>query len=296
MAAREQVPAERHLRRPRAGHRLAVLSGLFVVMRRRPDFLAPVRTLGQVALFYYLLHFHVMTLFALLTGMHVKYGVASAYLATGEHPARAGPGVRVVPQVQGREPRGVASVRVTGARTSKVCSRTAGSSTVASFVSSRGLGQASPCRSRRATRRGCNRSTLGSWPPSGGVTRRRTCGQTSGCCRGSSSGTVAPGCGCWRRRACAVAATRLAPVRGDHRRGEAPAAGGASPRGGQEGAARGGGGDVLLRDEQQLDGTGAGDGGGAAEEVGAGGLIPPAQRVGNGRARFTWLLPSWPAR
>ncbi len=59
-----------------------VLSGLFVVMRRRPDFLAPVRTLGQVALFYYLLHFHVMTLFALLTGMHVKYGVASAYLAT----------------------------------------------------------------------------------------------------------------------------------------------------------------------------------------------------------------------
>lgn len=57
------------------------LSGLFVVMRRRPDFLAPVRTLGQVALFYYLLHFHAMLVFALLTGMRVKYGVPSAYLA-----------------------------------------------------------------------------------------------------------------------------------------------------------------------------------------------------------------------
>jgi len=41
-----------------------------------------VRTLGQVALFYYLLHFHVMMLFALLTGMRAKYGVTSAYLAT----------------------------------------------------------------------------------------------------------------------------------------------------------------------------------------------------------------------
>lgn len=57
-----------------------VLAGLFVVVARRPDFAAPVRTLGQVALFYYLLHFHVMALFGAITGTTHAFGVASAYI------------------------------------------------------------------------------------------------------------------------------------------------------------------------------------------------------------------------
>ena len=53
---------------------------LFRVLARKPDFAAPVRTLGQVALFYYLLHAHVMTLVATVTKTHHELGLASAWL------------------------------------------------------------------------------------------------------------------------------------------------------------------------------------------------------------------------
>jgi uncharacterized membrane protein len=57
-----------------------VLATLFVVLARKPDFAAPVRTLGQVALFYYLLHIHLMRLVAEVAGIRGKLGVAAAYL------------------------------------------------------------------------------------------------------------------------------------------------------------------------------------------------------------------------
>jgi uncharacterized membrane protein len=57
-----------------------MLAALFRACERNPDFLAPVRTLGQTALFYYLLHVHVMMLVAYLTGLHGKLGLAGAYL------------------------------------------------------------------------------------------------------------------------------------------------------------------------------------------------------------------------
>jgi uncharacterized membrane protein len=59
-----------------------MLAALFRACERNPDFLAPVRTLGQVALFYYLLHIHVMMLVAYLTGVHGKLGLPGAYLGT----------------------------------------------------------------------------------------------------------------------------------------------------------------------------------------------------------------------
>jgi len=57
-----------------------VLAGLFRVTERRPGFAAPVRTLGQVALFYYLLHIHLMALVAVLTGTRERLGVGAAWL------------------------------------------------------------------------------------------------------------------------------------------------------------------------------------------------------------------------
>jgi uncharacterized membrane protein len=57
-----------------------MLAGLFVVCAKKPDFAAPVRTLGQVALFYYLLHIHLMKGVAELAGVHAKLGLASAYV------------------------------------------------------------------------------------------------------------------------------------------------------------------------------------------------------------------------
>jgi uncharacterized membrane protein len=56
------------------------LAGLFVVTGRNPDFAAPVRTLGQVALFYYLLHIHLMAAVAAVFGLTTKFGLASAYV------------------------------------------------------------------------------------------------------------------------------------------------------------------------------------------------------------------------
>ncbi len=57
-----------------------VLAALFRICRRDPGFAAPLRALGQVALFYYLLHIHLMVKLAELAGVHGKFGVASAWL------------------------------------------------------------------------------------------------------------------------------------------------------------------------------------------------------------------------
>jgi uncharacterized membrane protein len=59
-----------------------MLAALFVACEGRPDFLAPVRTLGQTALFYYLLHIHVMMIVAHLSGLHARLGLTGAYLGT----------------------------------------------------------------------------------------------------------------------------------------------------------------------------------------------------------------------
>jgi uncharacterized membrane protein len=57
-----------------------LLAGLFRVTERRPDFAAPLRTLGQTALFFYLLHIHVLALGAWLFGVREKLGLGSAYV------------------------------------------------------------------------------------------------------------------------------------------------------------------------------------------------------------------------
>lgn len=59
-----------------------MMAALFLACERDRDFLAPVRTLGQTALFYYLLHIHVMMLFAHVTGVHGRLGLTGAYLGT----------------------------------------------------------------------------------------------------------------------------------------------------------------------------------------------------------------------
>jgi uncharacterized membrane protein len=59
-----------------------LLAGLFLITERRPDFAAPVRVLGQVALFYYLLHAHLLVLVAALAGVHEKLGLGATYLGT----------------------------------------------------------------------------------------------------------------------------------------------------------------------------------------------------------------------
>jgi uncharacterized membrane protein len=57
-----------------------MLAALFAVTQRRPDFAAPVQMLGKVALFYYLLHAHLMLLAGSLAGIIDRFGMASAYL------------------------------------------------------------------------------------------------------------------------------------------------------------------------------------------------------------------------
>jgi uncharacterized membrane protein len=57
-----------------------LLAGLSVVTRTRPDFGGPLRLFGQVALFYYLLHVHLLTLAGWILGMRGKLGVKSCYV------------------------------------------------------------------------------------------------------------------------------------------------------------------------------------------------------------------------
>jgi uncharacterized membrane protein len=57
-----------------------MLAALFAVTEKNPDFAAPVQTLGKVALFYYLLHAHLMWLAGRLAGIIDQLGMASAYV------------------------------------------------------------------------------------------------------------------------------------------------------------------------------------------------------------------------
>lgn len=57
-----------------------LLSGLLGVVQRRPGFAAPVRTLGEVALFYYLLHLHLMSLVAWALGVRRQLGLPWVWL------------------------------------------------------------------------------------------------------------------------------------------------------------------------------------------------------------------------
>ena len=56
-----------------------LLAGFFVITRKRPGFAAPLQLFGQVALFYYLLHIHLLHLAAWVLGVRDKLGLASAY-------------------------------------------------------------------------------------------------------------------------------------------------------------------------------------------------------------------------
>jgi hypothetical protein len=56
-----------------------LLACLFAGGERVRAVLAPVRLLGQVALFYYLLHIHLLVLAAELAGVREKLGLAAAY-------------------------------------------------------------------------------------------------------------------------------------------------------------------------------------------------------------------------
>lgn len=57
-----------------------LLAGLLVVTKRRPSFGGPVRLFGQVALFYYLLHIHLLHLAAWVFGLRDKLGLVSCYV------------------------------------------------------------------------------------------------------------------------------------------------------------------------------------------------------------------------
>lgn len=57
-----------------------LLAGLFRVTAARPGFGGPVGTIGQVALFFYVLHMHAMGLVALALGWQDRFGLGSAYV------------------------------------------------------------------------------------------------------------------------------------------------------------------------------------------------------------------------
>jgi uncharacterized membrane protein len=59
----------------------AILAGLFHAVARWPAFLSPVRELGQAALFYYLLHLHLMAFAAMLMGWRSKLELPGTWLA-----------------------------------------------------------------------------------------------------------------------------------------------------------------------------------------------------------------------
>ncbi len=56
-----------------------LLAALFRITAKRPGFAAPVRALGQVALFYYLLHIHLVMVVAEVTGLRGKFGPGGAF-------------------------------------------------------------------------------------------------------------------------------------------------------------------------------------------------------------------------
>lgn len=58
---------------------LALLFRVLAGVRTLPRVLEPLRVLGSTALFYYLLHLHLLTLVSKVTGLHEKLGIASAY-------------------------------------------------------------------------------------------------------------------------------------------------------------------------------------------------------------------------
>jgi uncharacterized membrane protein len=58
-----------------------LLAALFVVTRSRPTWGGPLRLFGQVALFYYLLHIHLLHLAAWALGVGSKLGLGATYLA-----------------------------------------------------------------------------------------------------------------------------------------------------------------------------------------------------------------------
>lgn len=63
------------------GLSLLLLAGLFAFMKTRPTFGGPVRLLGQVALFYYVLHIHLLALAAWALGVKEKLDLGGTYLA-----------------------------------------------------------------------------------------------------------------------------------------------------------------------------------------------------------------------
>lgn len=57
-----------------------LLAALFVITQKRPEAGGPLRVFGQVALFYYLLHIHLMHLAAWVLGVRDKLGLVSCYV------------------------------------------------------------------------------------------------------------------------------------------------------------------------------------------------------------------------
>ena len=57
-----------------------LLAPLFAITRTRPNFGGPLRLFGQVALFYYLLHIHLLHLVAWIFGVRDKLGLGATYL------------------------------------------------------------------------------------------------------------------------------------------------------------------------------------------------------------------------
>ena len=60
--------------------RSLLLAALLVITRTRPSFGGPLRLFGQVALFYYLLHIHLLHLAAWVFGIRDKLGLVSSYV------------------------------------------------------------------------------------------------------------------------------------------------------------------------------------------------------------------------
>jgi uncharacterized membrane protein len=62
------------------GIAFVLLAALFAITRSRPDFGGPLRLLGQVALFFYVLHIHLLHLGANVLGVYEKLDLRGTYL------------------------------------------------------------------------------------------------------------------------------------------------------------------------------------------------------------------------